>query len=69
VAALGDMDRFDLDRLRTLAAPHDVFVIGRGDGGDLGADLDLPTSLATDEAAEEALRALTAAGMLPASAA
>ena len=65
VAALGDMDRFDLDRLRALAAPHEVFVIGRGDGGDLGADLDLPTSLATDEAAEEALRALTAAGVLP----
>jgi hypothetical protein len=65
VAALGDMDRFDLDRLRTLAAPHEVFVIGRGDGGDLGADLDLPASLATDEAAEEALRALTAAGVLP----
>ena len=65
VAALGDMDRFDLDRLRALAAPHEVFVIGRGDGGDLGADLDLPASLATDEAAEEALRALTAAGVLP----
>jgi len=65
VAALGDMDRFDLDRLRTLAAPHEVFVIGRGDGGDLGADLDLPASLATEEAAEEALRALTAAGVLP----
>jgi len=66
VAALGDMDRFDLDRLRALAAPHEVFVIGRGDGGDLGADLDLPASLATDEAAEAALRALTAAGVLPA---
>ena len=64
VAALGDMDRFDLDRLRALAAPHEVFVIGRGDGGDLGADLDLPASLATEEAAEEALRALTAAGVL-----
>lgn len=69
VAALGDMDRFDLDRLRALAAPHEVFVIGRGDGGDLGADLDLPASLATEEAAEEALRALTAAGVLRESAA
>jgi bifunctional enzyme CysN/CysC len=65
VAALGDMDRFDLDRLRTLAAPHEVFVIGRGDGGDLGADLDLPATLAIEEAAQEALRALTAAGVLP----
>jgi bifunctional enzyme CysN/CysC len=65
VAALGDMDRFDLERLRALAAPHDVFVIGRGDGGDLGADLDLPASMAVEKAAEEALRALTAAGALP----
>ena len=69
VAALGDMDRFDLDRLRALAAPHEVFVIGRGDGGDLGADLDLPTTLAIEEAAQAALRALTAAGVLPAPAA
>ena len=65
VAALGDMDRFDLERLRSLAAPHEVFVIGRGDGGDLGADLDLPADLGVEEAAEEALRALTAAGVLP----
>ncbi len=65
VAALGDMDRFDLRRLRALAAPHEVFVIGRGDGGDLGADLDLPAALATEEAAAEALRGLTAAGVLP----
>ncbi len=65
VAALGDMDRFDLERLRTLAAPHEVFVVGRGDGGDLGADLDLPPELGIDEAADEALRALTTAGVLP----
>ncbi len=65
VAALGDMDRFDLERLRTLAAPHEVFVIGRGDGGDLGADLDLPAGLGVEAAAEEALRALTTAGVLP----
>ena len=65
VAALGDMDRFDLERLRSLAAPHEVFVIGRGDGGDLGADLDLPADLGVEEAAEAALRALTTAGVLP----
>ena len=59
------MDRFDLERLRLLAAPHEVFVVGRGDGGDLGADLDLPPELGVDEAAEEALRALTAAEILP----
>jgi len=65
VAALGDMDRFDLERLRELAAPHDVFVVGRGDGGDLGADLDLPPELDAEQAADEALRALTAAGVIP----
>ncbi len=65
VAALGDVDRFDLERLRVLAAPHEMFVIGSGDGGDLGADLDLPAALGTGEAAEAALRALAAAGILP----
>jgi len=65
VAALGDVDRFDLDRLRTLAAPHEVFVVGMEAGGDLGADLDLPPAATADEAAEEALRALAAAGVLP----
>ena len=65
VASLGDVDRFDLDRLRALAAPHEVIVVGRGDGGDMGADFDLPPDLAPEEAAAEALRALTAAGVLP----
>jgi bifunctional enzyme CysN/CysC len=67
VASLGDVDRFDLDRLRRLAVPHEVFVVGMDAGGELGADLDLPPDLPVDEAAEEALRALTAAGVLPAS--
>jgi bifunctional enzyme CysN/CysC len=65
LAALGDVDRFDLDRLRTLAAPHEVFVVGMEAGDDLGADLDLPKAAGADEAAEEALRALVAAGVLP----
>jgi bifunctional enzyme CysN/CysC len=70
VAALGDVDRFDLQRLRALAAPHEVVVVATGDegdtGADLGADIALPASLGTEEAAAEALRALTAAGVLPA---
>jgi len=70
VAALGDVDRFDLQRLRTLAAPHEVVVIAAGGEGDtgveLGADIALPASLGPGEAAAEALRALTAAGVLPA---
>jgi bifunctional enzyme CysN/CysC len=66
VAALGDVDRFDLQHLRALAAPHEMFVIGLGDATDLGAGLELPASLAPDEAAEQALRALAAAGLVPA---
>ena len=66
IAALGDVDRFDLDRLRALAAPHQVFVIGMDAGGELGADLELPPAATAEEAAEEALRALAAAGVLPA---
>ena len=65
VASLGDVDRFDLDRLRRLAAPHEVCVVDMEAGGDLGADVEL-TGATDDEAAEEALRALTAAGVLPA---
>jgi bifunctional enzyme CysN/CysC len=64
VASLGDVDRFDLDRLRRLAAPHEVCVVDMEAGGDLGADIEL-TGATDDEAAEEALRALTAAGVLP----
>ena len=64
VASLGDVDRFDLDRLRRLAAPHQVCVVDLDAGGDLGADIEL-SGAAGDEAAEEALRALTAAGVLP----
>ncbi len=45
VAALGDMDRFDLDRLRRLAAPHDVYVVSIEAGADLGADLELSTGV------------------------
>ena len=41
VVALGDVDRFDLDRLRRLAAPHEVYVVGLDAGGELGADLEL----------------------------
>ena len=65
IAALGDVDRFDLDRLRRLAAPHEVYVVGVDPGDEVGADLELPRSASADEAAEEALRALAAAGVLP----
>jgi bifunctional enzyme CysN/CysC len=66
VASLGDVDRFDLDRLRRLAAPHPVCVVGMDAAGELGADVELTPAATVDEAAEEALRALSAAGVLPA---
>ena len=66
VAALGDVDRFDLDRLRRLAAPHEVFVVGVDAGAEVGADLELSPAATADAAAEEALHALAAAGVLPA---
>jgi hypothetical protein len=43
-----------------------VYVVGLDAGGELGADLELSPAATTDEAAEEALRALSAAGVLPA---
>ena len=68
VAALGDVDRFDLDRLRRLAAPHEVYVVGVDAGAEVGADLELAPAASADAAAEETLRALAAAGVLPATA-
>jgi bifunctional enzyme CysN/CysC len=65
VAALGDVDRFDLDRLRRLAVPHEVYVVGVDAGAEVGADLELSPATTADEAAEETLRALAAAGVLP----
>ncbi len=65
VASLGDVDRFDLDRLRRLAAPHDVYVVGLDAGEELGADLEVAPGTTAAEAAEQALRALAAADILP----
>ena len=67
VAALGDVDRFDMDELRALAAPHEVVVVACGGDGDLRADLELPAGLPPAEAAERALAALAEAGVVPAS--
>ncbi len=65
VTALDDVDRFDLDRLRRLAAPHELFVIGLGEiATEIGADLALPASVSLAEAIDQSLRALTAVGVL-----
>ena len=54
-----------LEHLKALAAPHEMYVIGTGEAGDLKADLELPATLGAEEAAGRALRALAAAGIVP----
>jgi bifunctional enzyme CysN/CysC len=66
VASLGDVDRFDLERLRRLAVPHQVCVVDMDAEGDLGADLTLTPAAEARQAEEEALRALASAGVVPA---
>jgi bifunctional enzyme CysN/CysC len=65
VASLGDVDRFDLERLRRLAAPHEVCVVDMDAEGSFGADIALTATGAGDEAADEVVGALVAAGILP----
>jgi bifunctional enzyme CysN/CysC len=65
VTAVGDLDRFDLDRLRALSVPYEPFVVGAGAGApDLGADLELASSVSVDEAARQVLCALADVGVL-----
>lgn len=66
VAALGDVDRFDLERLKTLSAPHKPFVIGSGpNAAGLGVDLELATDDEVDHAVSAVLSALSGAGVIP----
>jgi hypothetical protein len=62
VAALSDVGRFDLARLRALAMPHELFIVDQG--SDTGADLQLPADLPASGAVNEVLRALTEASVL-----
>lgn len=65
VTVVGDIDRFELDRLRELSAPHDLFVVGRGvAASDLDADLELDVSTGADAATAQVLRGLVGAGIL-----
>lgn len=65
VTALGDVDRFDLDRLRGLVAPHELLVIGLGEpASDVGADLAIPSSVPPSEAIDLAVCELAAVGVL-----
>ena len=65
VTALGDVDRFDLDRLRGIVEPHRLFVVGLGEiASDRGADLALPASVSVAQAIELAVRELVAVGVL-----
>lgn len=66
VTALPDADRFDLGRVRALAAPHDVFVVGVGDASeDLSPDVLLGENESLDDAVATVTRALGAIGVVP----
>lgn len=64
VTALGDVDRFDLKRLRRMSAPHELFVIGLGEESSDGAD---HVTLATSDiaAVNDVVRVLASVGVLP----
>jgi bifunctional enzyme CysN/CysC len=66
VEEVGNLDRFDLARLRRLAAPHELLVVGMGPGAsDLGADVELVAGMDVVAGVERVLRSLTAVGVLP----
>ncbi len=66
VTPVGDLDRFEIGQMRSLAAPHQLLVVGIGRGApDLDADLEIASVTDPDEAVQAVLRALTAAGVLP----
>jgi len=66
VVALGDIDRFDLERIKETAAPHKSFVIARvASEAEPQVDVCLPLNLGPVDAADAAIRHLAAAGVLP----
>jgi bifunctional enzyme CysN/CysC len=66
VTALDDADRFDLERLSALAAPHELFVVASGESsGDVGADVLLGDGPLSEEAVRHVLSSLGAVGVLP----
>jgi len=65
VTALGDVDRFDIDRLRALAAPHELLVVGVGaDIGDVAVDVVIDPARSASDSHDALLRALALAGVL-----
>lgn len=66
VTTVDDADRFDLERLRTLAAPHELFVVASGEGaGDLAADVVLGEATTAEDGVRDVLATLGARGVLP----
>lgn len=66
VTALADADRFDVERVRTLTAPHDLFVVGIGDAAeDLSPDVLLGDDDGADDSVAAVVRALGALGVVP----
>ena len=66
VTALPDADRFDLDRVRALTAPHDLFVVGLGDAAhDLAPDVLLGENDGVGDSVTTVIRLLSDIGVLP----
>ena len=66
VAALGDIDRYDLERVKGALGEHTPYVIAVGRAADeAGADLVVAGSVGEGELVSLALRGLASAGVLP----
>lgn len=65
VAAAAGADRFDLERLRRVSAPHDPLVVDLSAFDDGGADLHFDTEVPTAEVIEATLGLLSSTGILP----
>lgn len=66
VTSLGDADRFDVERLRKLAAPHQLFVVTVGESADdVDPDVVLSSDLNTQSATNMVLSKLGSMGVVP----
>jgi bifunctional enzyme CysN/CysC len=66
ITALDGADRHDIEKLRLLNAPNELFVVKvGGEGGESDAQIVLPSSPHTRESVEKIVRGLNASGVLP----
>lgn len=66
VTALPDADRYELDRLRAITAPHELYVVAGGEAAqDLDADHVLAEHTELGQAVDSVVSAMAAVGVLP----